>query len=73
MSATSQNEPLAPWEAFVDKEHRPLVQSMRTKGEAEYIAGVNTEVDAPAQITTQQQEEVVEGASALRLLTAPLG
>ena len=53
----------------MDKEHRPLVQSMRTKGEAEYIAGVNTEVDAPAQITTQRQEEVVEG-SAQRLSAA---
>ena len=41
-----------------------MVQSMRSQGEAEYVAGINTEVDAPPQITVQRQEEVVEGGEA---------
>ena len=40
-----------------------MVQSMRSQGEAEYVAGINTEVDAPPQITVQRQEEIVEGFS----------
>lgn len=50
-------------EAFLEGEHRAMIQSMRTQGEAEYIPGVNTEVDAPAQVTVQRQQEVVEGAT----------
>lgn len=53
-----------PWQAFLEGEHRPMVQSMRSQGEAEYVAGINTEVDAPPQITVQRQEEVVEGGEA---------
>ena len=41
-----------------------MVQSMRTQGEAEYVAGINTEVDAPPQVTVQRQQEVVEGGRA---------
>lgn len=52
------------WQAFLEGEHRPMVQSMRSQGEAEYVAGINTEVDAPPQITVQRQEEVVEGGEA---------
>ena len=48
----------------MEGEHRAMIQSMRTQGEAEYIPGVNTEVDAPAQVTVQRQQEVVEGAEA---------
>ena len=48
-------------QAFLDQEHRPMLQSVRTQGEAEYISGVNSEVDAPAQVTVQRQQEVVAG------------
>eukprot|EP00441_Pelagodinium_beii_P036467 CAMPEP_0197646580 /NCGR_PEP_ID=MMETSP1338-20131121/23736_1 /TAXON_ID=43686 ORGANISM="Pelagodinium beii, Strain RCC1491" /NCGR_SAMPLE_ID=MMETSP1338 /ASSEMBLY_ACC=CAM_ASM_000754 /LENGTH=100 /DNA_ID=CAMNT_0043220229 /DNA_START=35 /DNA_END=334 /DNA_ORIENTATION=+ len=41
--------------------HQPVMQAVKEQGEAQYIAGTQTEVDAAPQIFEVRQQQVVQG------------